>query len=411
MKLVLKNTGLVIIWILGLLIALFPARYINNIFGYGAFFFILFLFIFSIVILLVLRRNIKVETKFQGDISTLRGESVDLGLNIKNQSIFYCNHALACFYISDLFGQVDSSLESDFVLAPKSETPFEFDADMNHIGVYQVGITRLTIYDMFDCFSLQVPVHEHFEVQVKPRIYAIEDLHVEEEVLHDSDKETRHTTTNGTDYVGVREYTPGDAMKQIHWKLSAHSLTYMTKLSENSRQSDYAVVLDFATNEKDHENMMDLYDCLIETAFSLIEALSHKEVTYSLIYPNKQLELCRSIPRSRETDMDYIRRFALITNHITPDFPDATKILDQEAHMPNRSTNVMLCTSRITPELVREIISIKRQKRSIELNLICLDALTTREREDLVAPLRDLEDYQIPWHLITTAINRQGATS
>lgn len=36
MKLVLKNTGLVIIWILGLLIALFPARYINNIFGYGA---------------------------------------------------------------------------------------------------------------------------------------------------------------------------------------------------------------------------------------------------------------------------------------------------------------------------------------------------------------------------------------
>ena len=84
---------------------------------------------------------------------------------------------------------------------------------------------------------------------------------------------------NGTDYVGVREYELGDSTKQIHWKLSAHSINYMTKLSESSKQSDFAVVLDTAANEADREELMTIYDTLVETVFSVLEELSHREVT------------------------------------------------------------------------------------------------------------------------------------
>lgn len=66
MKLVLKNTGLVIIWILGLLIALFPARYINNIFGYGAFFFVLFLFVFFNGYIINIKEKYKSRNKISG---------------------------------------------------------------------------------------------------------------------------------------------------------------------------------------------------------------------------------------------------------------------------------------------------------------------------------------------------------
>ncbi len=212
---------------------------------------------------------------------------------------------------------------------------------------------------------------------------------------------------NGLDYIGVRDYEPGDPMKQIHWKLSAHTLSYLTKLSESTRQSEYVVALDFSANEADREELMDLYDALIETAFSLLEELSRREVTYSLIYLDKDGELRRSVPRGRETDMEFIRRFGLITPDPDPDYTDGARIVQEEAGMPNRSTNLLVCSSRVTTDLIQELISVKQQRRSPELYLIYPERLTQREREDLTAPLRLLDEAKIPWHPVSTAVNLQ----
>lgn len=407
MKTAFRCTGLGILWILALAAALFPAKYINTEFGYLAFFFLLFLLILSLCILFILKKKIVIDTQFGNSIQCIRGDPVDLNLKIKNQSIFFCSHAKADFFISDLFGNVDASMESDFTIAPKTDSKFDFDMDMKHIGVYQVGLKTLKIYDMFGLFRINVPIKGEFEVYVKPRIYSMDDLQVEEEVFLDSNKDTRNTVPNGIDYVGVREYTPGDSMKQIHWKLSAHSVNYMTKLSESSRQSDFAVVLDFSAYQADREELMDLYDTLIETAFSLIEELSHREVTYSLIYSDRQQEMRRSVPKGRERDMEYIRRFDVITPDTEPGYPDGAQLLSQEARMPNRSTNLILCTSRITTELIQQLISIKRQKRSPELYFIIPDRLTQRERENLMAPLRALDDTGVVWHCVSTSRNVQ----
>lgn len=409
MKPALKCIFFVVLWVLALAVALFPAKYINNAFGYVAFFFLLLLLIISLGILFILKRKIVIGTNLENltSIQCMRGEPVDLNLKIRNQSIFFCSHAKAGFYISDLFGGVDSAMDTDFTIAAKSDSKFEFDMDMRHIGVYQVGLKDLKIYDMFGFFHVDVPIKGDFEVYVKPRIYSLDDLKIEEEVFLDSNRDSRNTVPNGIDYVGVREYTPGDSMKQIHWKLSAHSVSYMTKLSESSRQSDFAVVLDFSAYKAEREELMDLYDALIETAFSVLEELSHREVTYSLIYADRQQEMRRSTPKGRENDMEYIRRFGVITAEPEPGYPDGAELLNQEGRMPNRCTNLILCTSRITTELIQQLVSIKRQKRCPELYFVIPDRLTERERENLMAPLRTLDDTGVPWHLVSTARNRQ----
>lgn len=400
-----KNIFILVVWIVVLAAALLPARYINRAYGYLAFFFLLFLLLFSLLILALLRRNITVSSNIedQQNIQCMRGTPVDLNLKIENRTPFFCSHARAGFYISDLFGNADSFTETDFTIAGRSESRFDFDMDMRHIGVYRVGLKDLQIYDMFGAFRRQVPIRGEFDVYVQPRIRSMEELVVEEEVLLESNIDTRNTVANGTDYVGVREYTPGDSMKQIHWKLSAHSLGYMTKLSESSRQSDFAVIVDFAAYEADREELMNLYDTLVETAFSVLEELSHREVTYSLIYCDRQHEVRRSIPKGRENDMEYVRRFEVITPNPKADFPDAAQMMQLEEKMPNRSTNLIVCTSRITPELIREMVSVKHQKRSPELYFIIPERLTQRERDDLTAPLRQLDEAGIAWHLTTTS--------
>lgn len=400
----------IILWVVLLLAALFPAKYINSVYGYLAFFFLVLLLLFTQIILAVQKKYLRVDsgTDDRNAISCVRGEPVDLNLKLKNGSVFFCSHASADFFISDLFGDADVSRNVDFTIAAKSESAFAFDMDMNHIGVYHVGIRKVRLFDMFNIFYREIPIHGEFDVYVKPRIYALEDLEVEEEVFQDSSSDSRNTVPNGTDYVGVREYTLGDSMKQIHWKLSAHSVNYMTKLSESSRQSDFAVVLDTAANEADREELMTIYDTLVETAFSVLEELSHREVTYSLIYCDKQQEIRRSVPKGRENDMEYIRRFDAITQNPSADYPDGAQLLEQEAKMPNRCTNLILCTSRLTTELIQQLISVKKQKRNPELYFVIPERLTQRERENAFAPLAQLDDALIPWHIVSTARNQQA---
>ncbi len=409
-KTIFKYIGIVVLWVVVFAAALYTGRYMNSIYGYAAFFLLLLLLIISLIILAVLRHRIAVESNLPEGTTTVqckRGEPLDLNLKIKNRSIFFCLHAKAGFFISDLFGGTDAEMQTDFTLAARSDSLFDFGMDMKHIGMYQVGLRDMQIFDMFGFFHRQVRLAGEYTVCVNPRIRSMEDMIVEEEVFFESSKDTRVTTPSGMDYVGVRDYEPGDPMKQIHWKLSAHTISYLTKLSESTRQSEYVVALDFSANEADREELMDLYDALIETAFSLLEELTKREVTYSLIYLDKQGELCRSVPQGRENDMEFIRRFGLITQNPDPEYIDGARIIQEEATMPNRSTNLLVCSSRITTDLIQELISVKQQRRSPELYLIYPQRLTQREREDLTAPLRLLDEMKIPWHPLSTAINLQ----
>ena len=79
--------------------------------------------------------------------------------------------------------------------------------------------------------------------------------------------------------------------------------------------------------------------------------------------------------------------------------------------MPNRCTNLILCTSRLTTELIQQLLSMKRQKRNPELYLIIPERLTQRERENMFAPLAQLDDALIPWHVVSTARNQRAGNA
>lgn len=402
---ILKQILFCIAWIAAFLIALFPAKYINSIYGYLPFFFMLFLVCLSAAHMFWMRHKIAVETDF-ADISCERGRTVTISLKIVNHSILVCPRACACFYISDLFGNDDSIMKTDFTLAGKEKNDFCLDMDMKHIGVYHVGLKEMVIYDMLGVFKTNVPVIGDFQVNVTPRIHNITEIEASELLMYESDRDTNHVVNNGMDYTGVREYEPGDSMKQIHWKLSAHSNGYLTKLNESSRQSDYTVILDFAAPDYSREELMDVNDCLIEMAFSLLEYIDRHDAAYSLIYCDHEHEIHRTIPTGRDSYIELIKQFSVITPDPKEEYADGAAIIRDESSMPNRSNNVIICTSRVTSQLIQELIWVKSQKRYPELYLIIPERLNSRERENLMAPLRILDDADIRYNMISTKINQ-----
>ena len=390
-------------WALVLAAAGLPAVFLNTLYGYLPVLTLLTALAISIFCLLRLRRGISVEAS-SASVQCERGGSVNLGLRIVNRSRFFCPKASAALVLSDLFGQAGSTRRIPFTMAGGARVEFSFGVDMSHIGVYSVGLEYVELWDFFGAIRCRVPLSGRFQALVRPRRYPIEDLLLSDQRTAEANFDTRTTVVGGTDYTGVREYALGDPMKQIHWKLSAHSMSYMTKLQESSRQREIAVILDFAANPNpDREQLMDLNDRLVETALSLLEEVSRRDAACSLLYCNRARTVVRTAPAGREDDLALVQSFSVITPDPGADYPDACRILCQEGQAQNRATNTLVVTSRVTAELLQELGRVKRQRRSPELYLVVPAEWNSRELEQARAPLRQLEAQAIPYSIISTA--------
>lgn len=391
---------LLLLVILGL--AALPAVFMNSVYGYFPGLFVLVLLILSLASLWVFRRRLSFSSELQ-DLYCERGHNVDVGLKLTNRSAISCPRAKAAVYISDVFGGTDALRVINFTLAAKETVDFSFGMDMAHIGVYSVGINSLTIYDLFGVFCRRIPVSGRCTAVVTPAIRPVRELSLEDEAMAEANTETRTTVVGGMDYTGVREYVPGDPMKQIHWKLSAHSRDYLTKLQESHRQQEYAVVLDFAAQkQEDQETLMDIHDCLIETALSLMYALMERDISCTLLYTNRQKTVVRTAQVGRDNLQELIRSFSVITPQPEEDYPDAAQILRLERQAQNRSTNVIVVSARATDALVQELAADKRQKRCPELYMVVPAQFSSRQREAAAAPLHPLEEEEIPYYLVST---------
>lgn len=401
---IIRKAGKIVLLIVIFAIASIPAVYINKLYGYLPVIFLAVSIILSLLCLRLVRGRIEVVPDVESEKSVCeRGEKVSAGLRVINRSRISTGKTVANVFISDLFGGEDAMNRMQFALAPQEESGFGMNISMPHIGVYRGGIRDVEMWDWFGLRKVRVPAEGSFEVFVRPKIRALEDLWDSEIVYTESMKDTRTVVMGGMDYIGVREYVMGDSMKQIHWKLSAHSQGYMTKLQESSRELDYAVILDFAAEmSEDKEVLMDIQDALIETALSIVASVSQKQSNYSLLYCNRRKEIARQQPRGREDDLALIRDFSVITPEPEADYPDACRILWEEGSAANRSTNVIVVTSRVTDELLQELMRIRRQQRVPELYHIVPAGLNSREVGAILARLRQLDEAGVNHCLVYT---------
>lgn len=385
-----------------LLISAVPAVYMNSIFGYLPVITVLVLLIISLVCLFVLSGRVGVETD-SGSITCLRGDVLTVNMRLVNRSVLFCPQAKAHVYISDIYGDADDRRIVTFTVSGRGNVELGFDMEMPHIGCFKIGVDRIEIFDFFGVFSRRITVSGGLTAVVTPRIRPVEEVNIADELLTEVVKETKVSVVGGTDYTGVRPYALGDPMKQIHWKLSAHSREYVTKVQESNRQQEFAVLIDFDSTEESKDIRMDLNDCIVETALSLVEEISDRDAGCALIYVDRDDSPMRANPSGRADDIDLVKSFALIGKR-NGEF-GICQLLQQEGSGLNRSSNVIVVTSMITDELLQELIRIRVQRRNPELYFIIPAEWSTREREKACSPLSILNDSEIPCTVVSTEIN------
>ena len=392
---------MVALFLLLLGILILPAVYTNSIFGYLPILATVFLHLVSLVYLLIMRKSIVIQSDHR-DIEVERGETVRVDLGIRNKSFLVCTKAKAEIYVKDYLGEDDSHSEVTFSIDARSEADFGFDVHMEHLGEYTAGIRNMYIYGLLGIVSLPIPFDSDFRVLVLPKIHEeVESFNAES--ITDSPNALSFKEGDGFDYTGVREYAMGDSMKKIHWKLSAHSNGYMTKLNEVGLKSDLAVILDMAADHYPTEQLLSIFDGIVETAASLLLTAEKRDIDSILLYPSREKQVSVLRPKTQSDYAELLKKMVPITPDPKAGFLDAQEILTQEMAGSHKRANLLVCTSRVTDGLLDTLTTVRGQQRNPLLFCVMPTNVTANERKEIQARFLSLDDAGIPYRVLTAA--------
>lgn len=378
-----------------------PAVFTNSIFGYFPLLVTFFLLLTSVVYLSIMRKSIVVDSEHK-DVEVERGEKVRVDLGIRNKSFLVCIKAKADIYVQDYLGEDDSRTEAVFSIDARNQADFGFDVMMEHLGQYTAGIRNMHIYGLLGIVSVPIPIDTTFHVLVLPKIHEEEET-LNAESITDSPNASSFKEGDGFDYTGVREYEMGDSMKKIHWKLSAHSMDYMTKINEVGLKSDLAVILDMAADAYPTQQLLSICDGLVETAASVMLTAEKQDIDSVLFYPDKEKTIQVLFPKTQQDYGELIKHMEPITPDPPADFLDAQEILTMEMAGANQRANLLVVTSRVTDGLLDTLTTIRSQMRNPLLYCVMPTNITANERKEIQARFLGLDEAGIPYRVLTAA--------
>lgn len=111
-------------------------------------------------------------------------------------------------------------------------------------GLYTLGPTRLQASDPFGIFTLTVFDHHSDTMLVTPPVLPLRQLSIAPGGWAGDQQRRRHALEREISDVGVRNYAPGDSLRRIHWRVSAHSDTLIVRQLEAVSSADWWIFVD-----------------------------------------------------------------------------------------------------------------------------------------------------------------------
>ncbi len=153
------------------------------------------------------------------DTKTEKGLPIRISAVITNKGPMPCSF-VECEMLLPKEGEGDCALhKSAFSLMPFSSNRLESCARFPYCGEYEVGISKFYVYDFFRAVRIEISVEKHEKVAVMPRLFEFPTMNSPAW----GDSAGNGGKRGDFEISGVREYTYGDNLKRIHWKLSSKS--------------------------------------------------------------------------------------------------------------------------------------------------------------------------------------------
>lgn len=386
--------------VLLLVLCVVPALFVNTIIGYLPALIVACMLIYLGAYSFIIRRSTTFE-ELSSLSSCERGSRIDFKVNISNRSPLLLSRVEPQFYISDLFGDDESIMKRVTTLAPFEDREFEFSLRFDHIGVYSAGLRSITVYDLLGLFTYTMTNANRYEVSVTPRLYYLRDFRVSNELMSESQKMLTSIVNDGMDYAGMRDYEMGDPMKSVHWKMSARAKKLVTKLHETYVNPTLTIVLDFHTLPYDHETMMNIYDAIIEIAFSIDQYAHDNSIDSYLLFQDRHGVRRREAIGSSERYGTIVAELPRISSESFKGV--ATDYISAEIENPYASNNIVVCTSCFDDMMISLLANARSRGKTPILFGVVPRELPDEERKNVTKSLRLLDSATTPYYILDSA--------
>ena len=143
-------------------------------------------------------------------------------------------------------GEMDSFPVSGGLM-PRKSKEIGLDVTPVHAGRYEVSVSSARITDPLGIWSRTVNCEDTIGMTVLPELFDIQMISASGAIMPESDRQSEKTrgAVNG-DMVGIREYVPGDPVRNIHWKLSEKNDKLLVKELGNPVTDQFLLILDSA---------------------------------------------------------------------------------------------------------------------------------------------------------------------
>lgn len=189
---------------------------------------ILFL-LFDIISVLILKRYLSVSVVVPGE-QMPKNITFVVRVNVRNDSVIPLANSVVRLQIGNVFMGETAEQNIEVPLKPLDVTGIELPLCSACVGDVEIRTEKIVLTDFLGLFETERDAFAEDHVFIVPRGETEQEFSLN--AFEKGMNEVEETQMKGSDFSDVsqiREYIPGDAIKNIHWKLSAKKDVWMVK--------------------------------------------------------------------------------------------------------------------------------------------------------------------------------------
>lgn len=232
----------------------------------------------------------KVTASIQGETAGSKRNQIKGAVLVKNRSMFCLDRIVCTIKCENLMTKECFHKSLRVGALAKTTAVSEFVLKCSHCGRLRLSVPRLTIYDPFGIFRFRVKAEVKTNILIRPDTFPTEvQIVYGESMSLDSDEYSMQKAGfDPSETFAIREYMPGDRIKQIHWKLSEKMDNLMVREYGLPIQNTILLLLEtgFLSDEKEID--AGCMDALGEGIVSLSQELIQQQIVHSLGWYNHE---------------------------------------------------------------------------------------------------------------------------
>lgn len=236
----------------------------------------------------------RITAALTAGVSCRKGEALTVTVTAENTGFLSCPGAAAVLCCRNLLTGETEMVTVRFSVAGKGKTTVSHVFHPSRCGKLELTLETIRVFDLFGLAGVKRPVSLQTSSLVLPELYPVE-LLVTERQQRDMDSDEYSMYRPGDDpseTFALREYVPGDRVRNIHWKLTEKTGSVTVRQLGLPVNNSLLVVLD-STAAADASPA--LREALGEMAVSVSAALCQQGVGHRIAWlpPQRETaELC-----------------------------------------------------------------------------------------------------------------------